>query len=112
MYISKEIVQRDDLSKYSLKKRVDHVVRSTSVPTDKLSQSRSYYPSTRALEDYWLHNSGKPWRSLRAMGCSVNPEYLKGMSSDVLGNSRLPCFLILDCQMCFNDFHLWFPLQK
>jgi hypothetical protein len=80
VYISKEIIQRGDLAVFSPSERSQHVARALRAPTDKLAYKRHWLPSSRFLEDYWLHRSWKWARPMRVVGVSVNPEYLTGAS--------------------------------
>lgn len=77
VYISKEIIQRNDLPNYSIEQRAQHVATALKRPTDKLTYKKNWIPSGRFFEDYIFHRTWKWMRSLTSIGVSINPEYLK-----------------------------------
>jgi hypothetical protein len=80
VYISKEIIQSEDMEKSSLVERQSHLMQAMFIPTDKFSHRKAWFSSSRLYEDYWFHPTLKRWRTMQCVGFSVNSEYLDGIN--------------------------------
>jgi hypothetical protein len=96
VYISKEIIQYNDLQSYSPSQRGRHLANALKGPTDKLSYKARWLPSGRFWEDYLLHSTWKWAHALSVVGLSVNVEYLKDMDWDILRREHVknPKFVV------------------
>jgi hypothetical protein len=100
--VSKEIVQSGDLNKYHPSEIQNHLLAALHEPTDKISRSDSYLPSSRFIADnIW---TGKFFRFLQVAGFSINPEYCAGKYQDP---SRLASILSLSYR---NRLDKWISL--
>jgi len=80
IYISKEIIQRNDNNTYTIQQKEQHISTSLMIPTDKLSRDSKYMfrYSSRFIEDYIYHKTWKIFNRMDIIGCTVNPEYCSG----------------------------------
>jgi hypothetical protein len=78
VYVSKEIVQRGDLAIFTQTQIESHLASAIKAPTDKISNSRGYFPTYRFLHDYFLHENMKIFSHLQYSGFTVNPEFTTG----------------------------------
>lgn len=112
VYISKEIIQRGDLASSSPSERSQHVARALRAPTDKLAYRYRWFPSSRFLEDYWLHRSWKWARPMRIVGVSLNPEYLKGASPPLRPPTPPTCFTSRPVRHSLHTDFNWDALRR
>lgn len=72
IYLTKEIIQHEDVRKYSDSEKVNHLVKALRFPADRISKSGSLMPSMRYIEEFV-----KTWKfsvRMRLLGFTVNPE--------------------------------------
>ena len=77
VYISKEILQRSDHGKFSSEEMEAQLIQALTSPTGKMSSKDRWSPDGRYIEDYLMHKTLKPFRSLDVIGFSVNPEHCR-----------------------------------
>ena len=75
IFLSKEIVQGADLERFSGENVESHLISALQQPTGKIASSGTYLPSGRFVEDYLLHRTFKPFRDLKVVGFTLNPEH-------------------------------------
>ena len=80
VYISKEIIQRNDNNTYTIQQKELHLSKSLMKPTDKLSEDSKHMLgySSRFIEDYLFHKAWKIFNQMNVIGFTVNPEYCSG----------------------------------
>lgn len=79
VFISKEIVQRNDSEMFDTVDIERHLVNALTHPVGKLSNSRNYLPDARFIEDYIVPTrlwKWKPLNRLKLIGFTVNPEHI------------------------------------
>jgi hypothetical protein len=71
----KEIIQREDMSIFTLEERESHLKLALERPEDKLRNSANILPSHRFWNDFY--REGK-FRAPRIIGFTINHEYCTG----------------------------------
>lgn len=84
VYISKEILQRSDHGKFSSEEMEAQLIQALTSPTGKMSSKDRLSPDGRYIEDYLMHKTLKPFRSLDVIGFSVNPEHCRSKNNSYL----------------------------
>jgi LPS sulfotransferase NodH len=80
VYVSKEIIQRSDLTKYNTEEQESFLIQALKVPTSKISDKDKILPSTRYFQDYYFHNTFKLFRKMEVLGFTLNPEHSKNVN--------------------------------
>jgi len=78
VYISKEIVQKRDVGKHTIKSIEKYLIHALQQPTDKISRHNSIIPSGRFFTDYIMNF--KFLNPLEVIGYTINPEHVKGVA--------------------------------
>jgi hypothetical protein len=94
IFLSKEIVQRSDGSKYPASTVEDHFINALKKPMGKLSSTDNVVPSGRFMEDYIFHSSMKPFREMDVIGFTLNPEHSEGIDWDRIAKN-VPKFKVV-----------------
>lgn len=79
VFISKEIVQSSDGSRFPVSVVEEHFVNALKKPTGKLSSVGDVLPSKRFMDDYIFHSGMKPFRTMDVIGFTLNPEHSEGL---------------------------------
>ncbi len=88
VYISKEILQRGDQGRFSAAEIEAQLIQALTAPTGKMSSKNRFFADGRFVEDYLMHKTLKPFRTLDVVGFSVNPEHCRGETGRVWESMR------------------------
>lgn len=112
VFVSKEILQRDDVGRFARNSIELRLSKALLVPTgdsvrlnlhlhvdifpnpDKVAASSSLWPNGRFIEDYWMRL--KCFSNLQFVGFTINPEHCQGSSRPPHCTIHIVIFWIFD----------------